>query len=92
MKLKVFSLRDGKLEFKGNREVQVGDIIVEGQTSMAETVHLRESFAGPTREELQRARQELKAEAEAKARAALKASFKKMGLSDQAAEIAARGR
>ena len=43
MKLKVFKLRDGKLEYVGVREVRAGDIIVEGQTSMAETVHLREA-------------------------------------------------
>jgi hypothetical protein len=45
MKLKVFKLKDGKLEYKGIREVQQGDAIVEGETSMAETVHLRESKA-----------------------------------------------
>jgi hypothetical protein len=43
MKLKVFKLKGGKLEFVGMREVRAGDIIVEGETSMAETIHLRES-------------------------------------------------
>jgi len=78
MQLKVFKLKDGKLEYKGIREIQPGDAILEGQTSMSEVssemmIRLREgSFAGPTPAELERARQKLKAEAEAKLRASWK--------------------
>lgn len=43
MELKVFELKNGKLKYKGIREVRSGDIIVEGEASMTETVHLRES-------------------------------------------------
>ena len=86
MKLKVFKLKNGKLEYTGIREVREGDIILEGETSMAETVHLREAStsdfpglfgAGPTKAELKRAGEALKAEREAKDKAALKASLKR---------------
>lgn len=44
MELKVFRLENGKLRYLGIREVREGDIILDGDTSMAETVHLRESW------------------------------------------------
>ncbi len=46
MRHKVFKMVSGRLEFVGIRELRDGDAIIEGQTSMAETVHtvqLRES-------------------------------------------------
>jgi hypothetical protein len=36
MQLKVFRLKDGKLELTGTREVRLGDAIIEGGTSMTE--------------------------------------------------------
>ncbi|MEW6143361.1 MAG: hypothetical protein AB1597_09475 [Chloroflexota bacterium] len=42
MRLKVFKLRNGKLEFAGIREVREGDAILDSETSMSE-VNLRES-------------------------------------------------
>jgi hypothetical protein len=75
MRLKVFKLKNGKLEYTGIREVQQGDVILEGETSMAETVHLREAAGvGPTQAELEKARQSLKAEANE----GLKAAFKRL--------------
>ena len=43
MKLKVFKLKDGKLEYTGIREAREGDAIIEVETPTTETVHLRES-------------------------------------------------
>ncbi len=60
MRLKTFKLDQGKLVYTGIREVQPGDIIVTGSTTMAEstlgnTVQLREGTeainrANPTRQ------------------------------------------
>jgi hypothetical protein len=48
MELKVFRLKEGKLEFIGLREPKAGDAIIEGSTSMAEVrpgvLALRESL------------------------------------------------
>lgn len=58
MRLKFFRLRDGKLEYMGIHEVMQGDAILEGESSMAEVsagselLSLRESYAGPTAEEM----------------------------------------
>jgi hypothetical protein len=76
MKFKVFKLKNGKLEYAGIREVQAGDIIVEGQTSMAE-VSLRESATPPTRKELSDAALAVKAEKERQGKEALKAALKR---------------
>lgn len=102
LQLKVFKLKDGKLQFAGIREVRSGDIIVEGETSMAETVHLRESkledvnaeilasLTGKEREAFKRGLRNVgQPDPE---RATLKQSFKRLGMSDQEAEIAAKGR
>jgi hypothetical protein len=63
MQLKVFRLREGKLEFTGTREPRAGDAIIEGSTLMSEVrpgvLELRESsnLVPPTKAELERARQ-----------------------------------
>lgn len=49
MRLKVFRLKNSKLEYAGIREVQQGDVILEGSASMAEVaseISLRESTGG----------------------------------------------
>jgi len=75
MKLKVFKLKNGKLEFLGIREVQSGDIIVEGETSMAETVHLRESRLDDVHSEILGKLNEEQKEA-------FKSSLRSMGMPD----------
>ena len=82
MRFKAFKLNKGKLEFTGMREIQEGDAILEGETSMTE-VSLTEAStsdfpglfsAGPTRDELEKARAAL---AEEK-RQTLRNSFKRL--------------
>jgi hypothetical protein len=74
MRLKVFRLKEGKLEFAGMREVRQGDAILEGSTLMSEVrpgvLELREAStsdfpllmptAPPTAAELNKAKQSLK--------------------------------
>lgn len=64
MQLKVFKLKNGKLQYTGIREVREGDAILDGDTSMTETVHLEESDKG---------KQDLPDD-----KAALKTSFKRL--------------
>jgi hypothetical protein len=82
MKLKVFRLKEGRLEFTGTREPMIGDGILEGGTSMAEVrpgvIELREAstsdfpmyfkteLAPPTQAELARAKAKIGHDALAK--------------------------
>ena len=78
MKFRVYRLKNGKLEYIDFREAKAGDAILAGETSVAEVarsveVHLREGLiAGPTPEEINRARKMLKDEATEKVRASWK--------------------
>lgn len=61
MRLKVFRLREGKLELVGMREPMPGDSLLDNSTPMSEVIGLRESsnLVPPTAKELARARQSL---------------------------------
>jgi len=103
MKLKVFRLKESRLEFTGTREPMIGDAIIEGGTSMAEVrpgvIELREASTGdfpmyfktepapPTQAELARAKAKLGHDA-------LAASFRKANpnWTDKQIEIAVKGR
>jgi hypothetical protein len=99
MRLKVFRLKEGKLEFAGMREVRQGDIILEGSTPMTE-VSLREAStsdfpllmptAPPTKAELARAKQALKAQDKEKLANSYKAAHPNATPSEVAAFVQGR--
>jgi hypothetical protein len=103
MRLKVFRLKEGKLEFAGTREPRAGDAILEGSTLMSEVrpgvLELREAStsdfpllmptAPPTKAELARAKQAVKADKEKQGRDALANSYKAAHPNATPSEVAA---
>jgi hypothetical protein len=98
VKHKVFTLTQGKLSYTGLREIQEGDAILEGATSMSEVGLVEASTSafpgyfgvGPTKQELKAARVKIAEEH----REALKASFKRLNpkASDKELDILVSGK
>lgn len=103
MRLKAFRLKEGKLEFIGIREVREGDAILDGDTGMEEVTMSESSKAddvnrdtlaglsGKAKADFKRGLHRLKM-ADPEDRDNLRDAFKRLGLSDEQAEIAARGK